>query len=130
MIRSNAAGNARVELHSGFDAYGEPSLIVRPRSWNYHLCFWLEPVICDPGDCGDPGDRRNIFQDSGAHRLTASQRGDELACGGRAESGEPIQIRDLIQIETEQVGGGLILHRFVDQISQARNTLPDEHFRE
>src|SRR5437773_7728644 len=66
--------------------------------------------------------------------LVEEQRGlvgaRDLHRGWRAERGEPVQVRVLVQVETEEIGSILIFDRLVHQISETRDAMADHHFGE
>jgi len=48
----------------------------------------------------------------------------------RPECGEPVQVGELIQVETEEIGGILIFDGLVHQISKTGYAMADHHFGE
>src|SRR5258707_974856 len=53
-----------------------------------------------------------------------------LHWGWRAESGEPVQVGELIQVEAEEIGGILIFDRLVHQMSETWYSMADHYFGE
>src|SRR5258708_13112157 len=53
-----------------------------------------------------------------------------LHLGWRAESGEPVQVGELIQVEAEEIVGILIFDRLVHQMSEPWHSMADHYFGE